>query len=159
MGILAAQSGALSPRYLVLEDPVLHFADRQTPARLLRNDEANLPRDVEGTLRLNPGWTRLDAEGKVASLAAIDWSHMQQVFAANAPWDLRPTLRALAGRIPVRLILPCDSFYVPDSDVRDLRAALGEGAIVQVPGAGHSVHRDDLDAFLAALPDWMGDKP
>lgn len=151
MAILAARDGLLKPAHIALEDPVLHFADQRLPASLLANDEANLPRDVEGTLRANPKWLPIDAEGKVASLRAIDWGHMHQVFADNAPWDLRPSLVELARRVPTRLILPETSFYVPEPDAADLSAALGPGAIVRVPGAGHSIHRDDLDAFLGAI--------
>jgi pimeloyl-ACP methyl ester carboxylesterase len=151
MAILAIQRGLLAPAFLALEDPVLHFADQELPARLLKNDEANLPRDVERTLRANPKWQRIDAEAKVASIAAIDWEHMRQVFSENAPWDLRAAVPEIAKTIPTRLILPESSFYVPPQDAADLEAALGPGSIVHVQGAGHSIHRDDLDAFLAAV--------
>jgi len=151
MAILATLHGILKPAYLILEDPVLHFADQQTPASLLKNDEANLPRDVEGTLRANPKWQRIDAEGKVASLSIVNWDHMHQVFAGNAPWDLRPEVSAIARTVPTMLILPEVSFYVPPPDAADLAAALGSGSIAQLPGTGHSVHRDDLDAFLGAI--------
>ena len=151
MAILATLRGILKPGAIVLEDPVLHFADQQTPASLLKNDEANLPRDVAGTLRANPKWLPIDAEGKVASLRAIDWDHMRQVFADNAPWDLRADLRVVARAVPTRLILPESSFYVPPADAAAIEADLGPGAIVRVPGAGHSIHRDDLAAFLGAV--------
>ncbi|MEZ4713987.1 MAG: alpha/beta hydrolase [Caldilineaceae bacterium] len=156
MAILAAQNGLLRPRYLVLEDPVLHFADPELPARLLKNDEANLPRDVEGTLRANPKWQRVDAEGKVASLQAIDWEHMRQVFSENAPWDLRPAVVDVAQQLPTLLILPETSFYVPEADAAMLAAALGSAVVRHMPGTGHSIHRDDLDGFLSAIFDWMG---
>ena len=151
MAILAIQRGLLTPGCLALEDPVLHFADKELPARLLKNDEANLPRDVEGTLRANPNWHEVDAEGKVASLRAIDWDHMRQVFSDNAPWDLRDAVPEIASRIPTLVILPETSFYVPPLDAAKLEAALGPGAIVHVAGTGHSIHRDNLDAFLSII--------
>lgn len=151
MAILATLRGILKPSTIVLEDPVLHFADQQTPANLLKNDEANLPRDVAGTLRANPKWLPIDAEGKVASLRAIDWDHMRQVFADNAPWDLRADLRTVAKMVPTCLILPESSFYVPPADAAAIEADLPPGAVVRVPGAGHSIHRDDLGAFLDAI--------
>jgi len=151
MAILATLRGILKPSHIVLEDPVLHFADQQTPAGLLKNDEANLPRDVAGTLRANPKWLPIDAEGKVASLRAINWDHMRQVFADNAPWDLRADLRAVARAVPTRLILPESSFYVPPADAAAIEADLGPGTVVRVHGAGHSIHRDDLSAFLGAI--------
>src|SRR5262249_32775202 len=114
-----------------------------------------LPRDVEGTLRANPRWTRADADGKVASLQQIDWSHMRQVYADNAPWDLRTTVIELGQRVPTLLILPESSFYVPLEDAQRLEQGLGPVQVVPVPGTGHSVHRDDLTSFLDAITHWI----
>jgi pimeloyl-ACP methyl ester carboxylesterase len=155
LAILGAASEQLRPAHLVLEDPVLVFVDRELPARLLATDEATLPRDVEGTMRLNPRWTRVDAEGKVASLQQLDWGHMRQVFADNAPWDLRTTVIAVAERIPTLLILPESSFYVSPDDAQRLEQSLGPGQVVRLPGTGHSVHRDDLAGYLDAIAHWI----
>ena len=56
-------NGALKPRALILEDQVSHQPDRAIPEAMLAWDEANLPRDIEGLRKLNPGWTRLDSRG------------------------------------------------------------------------------------------------
>jgi pimeloyl-ACP methyl ester carboxylesterase len=154
LAILASARRRLQPSRLVLEDPVLVLPDQELPARLLATDEASLPRDVEGTLRANPRWTREDAEGKVASLRDLNWNHMRQVFADNAPWDLRTTLVEVAERIPTLLVLPESSFYVPVQDATMLEQRLGPDHIVRVPGTGHSVHRDDLNGFLDAITRW-----
>lgn len=156
MAILAIMQGVMRPSFLALEDPVLHFADKETPARLLKNDELNYPRDLESILRANPKWLPIDAEGKVASLRSVNWEHMRQVFSENAPWDLRPDLRIVARQVPTRLILPEESFYVPPADAAAIMADLGPQAVVHVPGTGHSIHRDDLDAFLAILRELVG---
>ena len=158
LATLAAANEHMRPAGLVLEDPVLVFADQELPARLLAADEANLPRDVEGTLRANPRWTRTDAEGKVASLRDLNWDHMRQVFSENAPWDVRGTVLEVARRIPTLLILPESSFYVPAADAHTLEQELGAANVVHVPGTGHSVHRDDLDAYLAAITRWSGSR-
>lgn len=155
MAIVAEQQGFLNPDYIVLEDPVLHFADKELPARLLKNDEANLPRDVEGIMQANPKWERVDAEGKLASLGPINWDHMKQVFSDNAPWDLRPNVIEISQKKPVWLILPEESFYVPEADAAALREGLGAAAIVNVPGTGHSIHRDELDIFLTTIQQWI----
>jgi len=156
MGILAVERDVLRPAHLVLEDPVLCLADQELPARLLKNDEATLPRDLAGTMKANPKWNRVDAEGKLNSLAAIDWDHMRQVFSENAPWDLRPSLIDIAQRMPTVLLLPeSPSFYVPPDDVATLTAELGEELIIEFPDTGHSIHRDDLDAFLSQLHGWL----
>ena len=158
MAILAATQGHLAPKYLVLEDPVLHFADQALPASLLKNDEANLPRDVEGVMQANPKWARVDAEGKIASLQAIDWDHMRQVFSENAPWDLRRTVIDVAQTIPTLLILPETSFYVPEEDAAIIRRELGASAVVKIPETDHSIHRDDIARFLETIQSWMAGK-
>ena len=155
MAVVAEQHGFLKPKYVVFEDPVLYFADKELPARLLKTDEANLPRDVESTMRANPKWHRLDAEGKIASLQSINWDHMKQVFSDNAPWDLRQDVVAIGRQKPVLFMLPEESFYVPVPDADALRAALGDEAVVNVPGTGHSIHRDDFDTFMAILDQFL----
>ncbi len=156
MAILAIQDGIMRPARLLLEDPVLHFADQELSARLLKNDEASLPRDIEGTLKLNPKWMPIDAEGKVASLKAINWDHMRQVFSDNAPWDLRKAMVEVARQVPTCMVLPEKSFYVPEADAAEIAAALGPDAVVKVPGTGHSIHRDDLDAFMGIVRKLVG---
>ncbi|MCA9901824.1 MAG: alpha/beta hydrolase [Ardenticatenaceae bacterium] len=155
MAIVAEENGYLNPDYIVLEDPVLHFADKELPALLLKNDEANLPRDLAGVLQANPKWAQADAEGKLASLGAINWDHMKQVFSDNAPWDLRPNVVEIGKKKPIWLILPEESFYVPEADAATLRQALGPEAVVNVPGTGHSIHRDELDTFLTTIQQWI----
>lgn len=156
LAILGIADGLLTPRSLLLEDPVLHFADRERPAAYLAQDEATLPRTIDGTLALNPRWDPLDAAGKVASLAAIDWGHMRQVFAGNAPWDLRDALVSLAGRLPILVLLAQDSVYVPAADSARLADALGPEWVVGVEGSGHSIHRDDLPRFMAEMRRLLG---
>ncbi|HMO57929.1 MAG TPA: alpha/beta fold hydrolase [Roseiflexaceae bacterium] len=153
MAILAVLRRILQPAFVLLEDPVLHFADQATPARLLKHDELNYPRDLAGILQANPKWLPIDAEGKRASLAGINWEDMHQVFAENAPWDLRGDLRRVAQIAPLRLVLPEESFYVPAADAAAIAADLGPAAVVHVPGTGHSIHRDDMAAFLAIIAD------
>ncbi|MEM7346875.1 MAG: alpha/beta hydrolase [Chloroflexota bacterium] len=155
MGILATARGVIQPTYLILEDPVLHLADQALPAKLLKDDEASLPRDVEGTMKANPKWHRADAEGKVDSLRSIDWDHMRQVFSENAPWDLRQTVVDIAQSTPTLLLLPEDSFYVPNPDAAAIIATLGNEAITYIPDTGHSIHRDDLESFLKATYAWL----
>ena len=155
MAVVAINEGFLDPEFVVYEDPVLHFADKELPARLLKNDEMNLPRDVAGVLAANPKWERADAEGKIASLQAINWDHMKQVFSDNAPWDLRRRVVEIAETKPSWLILPEESFYVPEADAAELRQALGDDAVINVPGTGHSIHRDDLDTYMNTLFNWI----
>lgn len=159
MALVAEMQGFLNPKYIVLEDPVLHFADKDLPARLLKNDEANLPRTIAGILEANPKWERVDAKGKLASLKSINWDHMKQVFSDNAPWDFRTAVVEISKKKPIWLILPEKSFYVPQNDVNALRDALGAHAVVNIPDTDHSIHRDNLDIFLKTIKDWINDQP
>ncbi|WP_326564200.1 alpha/beta fold hydrolase [Micromonospora peucetia] len=140
--------GVFRPRALVLEDPVSHQPDREAPTASLAYDRAHLPRDIEGTLALNPHWTRLDAAGKVLSLEQVNWDGARTAFAGNAPWDLRGAAAQVAAAVPTRWVLPGESRFVPATDVAALRAAVGAESVVVVPHAGHSIHRDDLDRFV-----------
>ena len=144
-GVLA---GLFAPRALLLEDPVSHFADQQTPAAMLAWDEANLPRDIEAIMRLNPGWSRRDAAWKLVSLEQIDFADARAAFAGNAPWDLRPHAAELARQRPTAWILPRQSRFVPAADQQRLRDEAGEAAVIALDHVGHSVHRDDVAAFV-----------
>jgi pimeloyl-ACP methyl ester carboxylesterase len=140
--------GLFRPRALVLEDPVSHFADKQAPAAMLAWDEANLPRDIEGLMKLNPRWSRLDAAWKLLSLEQIDFRDATAAFSGNAPWDLRPRAAELATRQPTVWALPDVSRFVPPEDQARLKREVGEEAVVVFPGLGHSLHRDAPDAFV-----------
>jgi pimeloyl-ACP methyl ester carboxylesterase len=144
-GVLA---GVFRPRALVLEDPVSHFADRRTPAAMLAWDEANLPRNIEGLLALNPKWSRLDAVWKLLSLEQIDFRDATAAFAGNAPWDLRPRAAQIAAKQPTAWVLPEISRFVPAEDQAQLRDEVGPRALFVLPDVGHSVHRDAPEVFV-----------
>jgi pimeloyl-ACP methyl ester carboxylesterase len=145
MGVLR---GVFRPGALVLEDPVAHFADREAPATMLAWDEANLPRDIEGLLRLNPKWSRLDAAWKVVSLEQIRFSDATAAFAGNAPWDLRDEAPKIAAQQPTVWVVPRLSRFVPESDQQRLKREVGEERLVILEGVGHSVHRDAVEIFV-----------
>lgn len=147
-----AQRGVLDrvfrPRALALEDPVSHFADKQTPAEMLAWDKANLPRSIEGLLALNPLWSRLDAAWKLVSLEQIDFADATAAFSGNAPWDLRPDAAKIAAMQPTVWILPEVSRFVPSEDQARLVGDVGETCVSIVPGVGHSIHRDAVELFV-----------
>ena len=73
------------PKSLLLDDPVSHFPDAETPTAMLNWNEANLPRDIDGLLALNPRWSRLDAAWKLLSLVQVDFDDARAAFTGNAP--------------------------------------------------------------------------
>jgi pimeloyl-ACP methyl ester carboxylesterase len=115
---------------------------------MLAWDEAHLPRDIEGLLRLNPKWSRLDAAWKLLSLEQIDFKDATAAFAGNAPWDLRPRAAEIAAKQPTAWVLPEVSRFVPAEDQARLRSEVGARAMFVLPGVGHSVHRDAPEAFV-----------
>jgi pimeloyl-ACP methyl ester carboxylesterase len=147
-----AQAGVLTgvfrPRALVLEDPVSHFPDRDTPAAMLAWDETNLPRSIEGLLRLNPKWSRLDAAWKLASLEQISFKDATAAFSGNAPWDMRPDAAKVCASQPTVWVMPKESRFVPADDQERLRRDVGEGRLVILDDVGHSVHRDAVELFV-----------
>ncbi len=151
LAVVAMEAGLIRPASLVLEDPALVMQDPLFPSQSLADDERDLPLDPVELLRLHPTWEPVDAEAKAASVAAVDWDHMRQAYVGNVPWDLRPEVLDLAGRLPVRLILADGSQFVSRADAFAFEAALGPGSVVTVPGAGHSVHRDDLTTYMSIV--------
>jgi pimeloyl-ACP methyl ester carboxylesterase len=147
----AVLDGLLRPQALLLEDPVSHQPDSDAAAGSLTWDRANLPRDIDGTLALNPRWSRLDAAGKVLSLEQVHWAGARAAFSGNAPWDLRGRAAEVAQLVPAQWVLPGTSRFVPETDVDALVDAVGHGAVTVIPQVGHSIHRDDLGAFLGAV--------
>jgi pimeloyl-ACP methyl ester carboxylesterase len=140
--------GVFRPRALALEDPVSHFANKQTPTGMLAWDKVHLPRTIEGLMALNPKWNRLDAAWKLVSLEQIDFDNAIAAFAGNAPWDLRPMATNIAGMQPTMWILPEVSRFVPIEDQARLMRDVGEGSMRIIPDVGHSIHRDAAELFI-----------
>ena len=113
---LGVLRGVFRPKALVLEDPVSHLADKAMPRAMLDWDEANLLRNIDGLLALNPRWSRLDAAWKLPSLHQIDFKYARSAFAGNAPWDLRPKAREISDMVPTVWVLPEVSRFVPEED-------------------------------------------
>ncbi|MBI2756320.1 MAG: alpha/beta hydrolase [Chloroflexi bacterium] len=158
LSLLAVTDGLLKPRRLVLEDPAIVLPSKDSAERYVASSRTQ-PTTSEAILAANPSWRVEDAEAKAEALAALDWDDMRLLMEGNAPWDGRSRLADLVGlRIPTLLILAGPSDLVPPAEARRAEAILGPGSTVVVNGAGHSVHRDALPRFLAALFAWL-DRP
>lgn len=153
LALKAATEGHLTPRRLVLEDPVpvLH---RHHASTFIDSSEA-APRDAAGIARANPRWHPDDVAAKVTALGQIDWRVMRSILVDLAPWDLRERLPTLAGRVPTLYLLADPSNTVPPAHAREIQRVLGPDSVAVLPGAGHNLHRDDLEGFLKALFEWL----
>ncbi|MFD9127155.1 alpha/beta fold hydrolase [Kitasatospora sp. NPDC059571] len=135
----------LAPARAVFVDPAWAFgsADGVDPAMFAdfkQQATADLVRSM------NPRWEEADVEVELATLAAWD---------ADSALGLAGQPSGLPERAEVRslVVLADRSFLVGPADADLLRSRGFE--VRTVPGAGHTVHRDDLAGFLHALDGWI----
>jgi pimeloyl-ACP methyl ester carboxylesterase len=146
-------------RRLVLEDPPgprsvdwAGVADGiEADTRWAVTDPAGLRRELEAA---NPAWPPGEAERRVADLTDCDGKAIAAALRPGIPFDL-PALLAAAG-LPVLMILADEALgsILIGPDRKAAVEALPAGATRVLP-AGHSVHREALDPWLAAVDAWL----
>jgi pimeloyl-ACP methyl ester carboxylesterase len=146
-------------RRLVVEDPpgssTLDWpalaAGIEADTARATTDPAGLRRELEAA---NPGWPPGESERRVADLADCDGLAIAAALRAGIPFDL-PALLA-AAPLPVLMLLATEALgsTLAGLDRKAAVEALSHGT-TQVLPAGHSVHREALDAWLAALDAWL----
>ncbi len=97
---------------------------------------------------MHPNWPAEDVDAELAALALWDTDTALGLWA-------HPELSVLPGApaVPSLVQLADPSGLVPDEDAAELRRRGFE--VRTVPGAGHSIHRDDPAGFLASLDGWI----
>jgi pimeloyl-ACP methyl ester carboxylesterase len=112
-----------------------------------------LRRDLEAA---NPAWPPGEAERRVADLADCDGQAIAAALRPGVRFDL-PALLA-AAPLPVLLLLAEEALgsTLLGLDRKAAVEALGDGTTRVLP-AGHSIHREALDAWLAALDAWLAE--
>jgi pimeloyl-ACP methyl ester carboxylesterase len=110
-----------------------------------------LRRDLEAA---NPAWPPGEAERRVADLADCDGQAVAAALRSGIRFDLSALLAAVP--LPVLLLLAEEGLgsLLLGLDRKAAVEALGNGTTRVLP-AGHSIHREALDAWLAALDDWL----
>jgi pimeloyl-ACP methyl ester carboxylesterase len=146
-------------RRLVLEDPPGSSsidwaglaAGIEADTRRAVADPGALRRELEAA---NPTWPPGEAERRVADLADCDGQAIAAALRQGVPFDL-PALLA-AARLPVLMLLADEGLgsNLTGLDRKAAVEALGGGATRVLP-AGHSVHREALDPWLAAVDAWL----
>lgn len=154
--LVAAQPGFA--RRLVVEDPpgpssidwAAIAAGIEADTRWAATEPDALRRELEAA---NPGWTAGEAERRVADLADCDGQAVAAALRPGVPLDL-PAL--LAAPIPVLMLLGEESLGSTLLGL-DRKAAVEalRGGTTRVLPAGHNVHREALDPWLAALDAWL----
>ncbi|UQX04100.1 alpha/beta fold hydrolase [Streptomyces sp. RerS4] len=145
---LALAVERLKPKRAVFSDPAWHLAtlpgtdfDAETFARFKQADRKRIR-------TLNPRWEEADVDIELATLALWD----EATALAVAPLidrDLLPT----APVVPSLVQLADPSFLISPQRAALLRERGFE--VRSVAGAGHTIHRDDFDGFMASLEGWI----
>jgi len=114
-------------------------------------DPAALRRDLE---LANPAWAPGEAERRVADLADCDGRAVVAALRPGVPFDLPAMLAAVP--VPTLLLLGEEALgsILTGSDRKAAIEALPDGT-TQILPAGHSLHREALDAWLAAVDAWL----
>lgn len=146
-------------RRLVLEDPPgpgsvdwAGLADGiEADTRRAATAPDALRRDLEAA---NPAWPTGEAERRVADLADCDGQAIAAALRPGVRFDLAALLAA--APLPVLLLLAEEALgsNLLGLDRKAAIETLGDGTTRVLP-AGHSVHREALNAWLAALDAWL----
>jgi pimeloyl-ACP methyl ester carboxylesterase len=146
-------------RRLVVEDPpgpssidwAAVAAGIEADTRRAVTDAETLRRDLEAA---NPAWPPGEAERRVADLADCDGPAIAAAVRSGVPFDLAAMLAA--ARLPILLLLATEALgsILCGLDRKAAVDALADGTVLVLP-AGHSLHRETLDAWLAAVDAWL----
>jgi pimeloyl-ACP methyl ester carboxylesterase len=155
--LVAARPGFA--RRLVVEDPpgsssfdwAALAAGIEADSRRAATDPEALRRELEAA---NPTWVPGESERRVADLADCDGQAIAAALRLGVPFDL--PARLAAAPVPVLMLLAEEALgsILVGLDRKAAVEAL-RGGTTRVLPAGHSVHREALDLWLAALDDWL----
>ncbi len=147
----------------MLEDPpaIARVGDEAWLVNLEQEIEAAI-RDPEGEVRRtmdrNPSWQEEDARQDVEGKRLADGAGLVASFRAGIGTRVLDLLPRLVP--PTLLLLADESRSVfPARARRQLAAEGGEGLRSVVVDAGHTIHRDQFDEYLALILGWAATKP
>jgi pimeloyl-ACP methyl ester carboxylesterase len=144
-------------RRLVVEDPPgsLDWAEL---AAGIEADTARAVADPDALRRelvaANPGWPPGEAERRLADLADCDGPAVAAALRPGVRVDLAALLAA--ARVPTLMVLAEEALgsLLTGLERKAAVEALTGGTTRVIP-AGHSVHREALDAWLSAVDAWL----
>jgi pimeloyl-ACP methyl ester carboxylesterase len=146
-------------RRLVVEDPPgSGSVDWAALAAGIEADTGRAVADPEGLRReleaANPTWPPGEAERRVADLADCDGRSVAAAVRPGVAFDLAALLAR--ARLPTLLLLAEEALgsNLTGLDRKAAVEAMPDGTTRVLP-AGHSLHREALDPWLAALDAWL----
>ncbi len=144
--LLSVALDRLAPQVAVYEDPVLDFPAAAPSLRSYPAQKGWTRADVQAQY---PLWPQGAWDAKLAALQGWDPGIVELLGDADA-FPLAPVREAgAAGEVSSTFVLAEPSALVPPSVVERLRTLGHE--VVSVEGAGHSVHHDRFEGFMAAV--------
>ncbi|ONK11332.1 alpha/beta hydrolase [Streptomyces sp. MP131-18] len=143
---LALAAERLRPARAVYADPAWRLFDgrRHDPVALISAKDATREAIAAG----NPRWEPADVDTEVATLARWD-SRTAFGLSRLAHEDFTPD----DPRVPSLVQIPGDGGLVTADHAARLRKRGFTTATL--PDTGHTMHRDDFDAFMTALDHWL----
>ncbi len=145
---LALAAGRLEPSRAVFVDPAWKMTPEQH-RRYAPDFRSQLGWDETRLREAHPRWADEDIAARIASMARFDPRCIEGLLPGDG-YDHAP--RSPSTESLVMLADPSD--LVPPHDADELRRAGFD--VAEVSGTGHSIFRDDLAGFLAALDTWLG---
>ncbi|MCX4529484.1 alpha/beta hydrolase [Streptomyces sp. NBC_01551] len=144
---LALAVDRLKPRRAVFSDPAWHLAgpvEGMGPEMFAEFKTA----PKEQVQAMNPRWEEADVDVELATLAAWD-----EATALSLTPLLGADLLPAAPVVPSLVQLADPSFLISPERAEILKSRGFE--VRSVAGAGHTIHRDDFDGFMASLEGWI----
>jgi pimeloyl-ACP methyl ester carboxylesterase len=143
---LSLAAGRLDCDRIVYSDPAWLAAQAGTPvdASVFKQFKAATRDQVAG---FNPRWDDADIDVELATLA--DWDDTT----VDAVSDVTTIGAPAAPRVPSLVQVAEQSF----GNVPEMIEKMRQGGLTVrvVPGAGHTIHRDDLDGFFTSMRGWL----
>jgi pimeloyl-ACP methyl ester carboxylesterase len=143
-GLIAVHAAAQDPgfaRRLILLDPVLDLDDFDAVTNA-NVEEARHPPTPAQIAEENPHWHPEHARLKALAASLADPDAVERTMHENAPWAHSP----LADRLTVPTLIFAGPMCRPEVGARNPRVQTR-----QVPGTGHSLHRDRPELVLESI--------
>jgi pimeloyl-ACP methyl ester carboxylesterase len=143
---------------LVLEDPALVMPDPDAARAILLADFEH-PLTGVAQERLNPTWHPTDCEIKAEALEASGPEVVEAAITDNPDWNVVAETASLDVPTLVVGADPERGALVPPALGTSLEDLNDRLTYARVAGGSHSMHRDELDAFLEVVTGWLGRWP
>lgn len=151
-GTIAAAAMAVRPslaKQVILEDPAV--SSTETARLLADSPEPSAHPTIAGIAAEHPDWHPRDVELKVEALLQCGVEGPTRTMEDASPWDVWPEVLALP--VPTLLLAADPELGSLVSAEMGAEATEENGLVdfVLVEGAGHSMHRDSYDRFMALV--------